>query len=211
MKINATFEIEMEKYKVAWSDFPWTDKKSYAAWLAQTYYYARHTTRIISFAGSLFNFEQQDIHNRFVDHTNEEKNHDRLLEADLKQIGYKVSDFSELSSTAAMYQTQYYIAQHVSPMALFGYFLSLEGLAVTCCKSAVETLDKATPGCKFATFLRVHAHEDGDHVREALDFTGKASPADLELIRMNLCRTSEFYRSMLSQCNQLAASSTKAA
>src|SRR4051812_4908445 len=103
MSLNSAFETEMELYKSAWAKFPWLDKNSYAAWLAQTYYYARHTTRIISFAGSLFKFDQQTIHNRFLDHSSEEKNHDRLLEADLKHLGYKVSDFPELSSTASLY------------------------------------------------------------------------------------------------------------
>ena len=210
MDLVSLYEEQMSKYQKNWDQFPWTDSNAYTAWLAQTYYYARHTTRIISFAGSLFPFGDQETHNRFLEHASEEKNHDRLLMSDLRHFGHKPEDFKELTATANLYQTQYYWAMIESPMALFGYFLSLEGLAVTCCKTAVDKLEKVKPGCKYATFLRVHAHDDVEHIKVAMDFAKAAEPKDLDMIKNNLVRTTDNYCQMLNSCKE-AASKSKAA
>ena len=37
-----------------WGLFPWTERAAYVGWLAQTYYYVRHSTRLLAAAAARF-------------------------------------------------------------------------------------------------------------------------------------------------------------
>jgi len=152
-----------EKFKAA----PWEDKNFYAQWLAQTTFFTRHTTRLLSLAGAHCPREYQALHNRFLEHAGEEKGHENLTLLDLKCVGEKIDSFHELPSTQSLYQTQYYWIEHKSPMAFFGFILALECLAD---KHGHMLVDRAQGayGPKGVHFLRVHAEEDVDHSNEAI-------------------------------------------
>ena len=48
--------------------FPWEERAAYADWLAQTYYYVRHTTRLIASAAARFPIDERgnSLHHRFA-------------------------------------------------------------------------------------------------------------------------------------------------
>ena len=81
----------------------WEDKQVYGNWLAQTYYYTRHTTRMLSLAGSYFYEDEQKLHERFLTHAGEEMNHELISLGDLKKLGFTLKDFPELPSTRSFY------------------------------------------------------------------------------------------------------------
>lgn len=202
MDIKSAYESQMNKYKSIWFNYPWANKSAYGAWLGQSYFYVRHTTRLISYAGSFFSFNHNDIHNRFLAHAAEEKNHDKLIISDLRNLNIEQNKYKECTPVAALYQTQYYLAEHVSPMALFGYFISLEGLAVLGCKMAAEKIENAYPKNKFTSFLRVHAADDIEHVREAIEIANNVSEREKELIIENMARSTDMYCDLLNHCRQ---------
>lgn len=210
MILRKTFEEDMAFYKTEWASFPWHDTNAYAAWLCQSYYYCAHTTRIISFAGSLFPFNKQELHNRFLDHASEEKNHEQLVIKDLKGLGQSLAHSHEYPETAALYQSQYYWAQHVNPISLYGYFLSLEGLAVNCGKIGEELVKKSHPK-NTSNFLRVHANDDVEHLEEAFSKLKNITPIEEKWIVQNMKNTTQFYISMLAKARTAKGKKTQAA
>ena len=181
------------------NQFPWENRDAYCNWLGQTYYYVNSSTRILGMAGCLFDFSKQNLHNRFIDHAKEERGHEKLLTNDLKFFGKSIADFPELPETAAFYQSQYYWIQHVSPVSLFGYIFTLEGLAVECGKKAFETVCNSH-GKKAGSFLMVHSNEDIAHIESAVTEASKLGSADVDLISKNMRVSAGLYSQMLTTC-----------
>jgi pyrroloquinoline quinone (PQQ) biosynthesis protein C len=145
----------------------WSDKRVYAAYCSQLYYYVRQSTRVIALAAGRLSLEDQKAHERFAKHIQEEKNHELLALRDCQALGYDVHDFPELESTRAFYRMQFYNAIAVTPWAFLGYTLVLEGLAVKKAMDLHRTVTKHH-GPKCGSFLKVHGEEDEDHFPEAL-------------------------------------------
>lgn len=190
--------LEIEKSKSIFLNQPWDDLDFYAEWLAQTYFYAVHTTRIISLAGSLFNLEQNDFHQRFMEHTKEEKNHDLILINDLKSLGKELTQFSPFVSSISLYQTQYYNIQHVSPLSVYGYFLYLEGLANKLGDMLYEKLKKSHPKNSI-NYVKIHATEDKHHIEEHFNILNKCPNNEVNNILSNIKKTSGLYQFMMKQ------------
>ncbi len=195
---------ELLKYsKQQMESFPWEDKQAYSAWISQTYYFARHTTRLLALAGARTEFSAPDFHNRFLAHSGEEKGHDKLLVNDLKTLGSKMEDWPEMPGTCALYQTQYYYIEHESPMAFFGYILGLEALAAYFGNDINARVEKAW-GKKAAHFVRVHAEEDVGHTDEALTKIASLPPHHQATVIQNLKQTLSYYDQMLNECKAMA-------
>ena len=145
----------------------WQDKKIYGNFIAQSFYYVRNSTRILALAAARFSLKQNEAHQRFLKHISEENHHERLLENDLKALGYSIEQFPEQSAIRAFYQIQYYLIEHRDPMAVMGFILALEGLAVEKGVWLSEKI-KEFHGPKCGTFMKVHAAEDVDHLQSAL-------------------------------------------
>jgi thiaminase len=92
----------------ATDQFPWEERAAYADWLAQTYYYVRHTTRLIACAAARFPLDERgnSLHHRFATHMGEEKKHEQLAVHDLRQIGAAIEDLPEHASTRMFYESQ---------------------------------------------------------------------------------------------------------
>ncbi|MGE9743938.1 iron-containing redox enzyme family protein [Bdellovibrio bacteriovorus] len=183
--------------------FPWEDKNAYSAWVSQTFYFARHTTRLLAMAGARTPFGAPEFHNRFLAHCAEEKGHDKLLVNDLKTLGSKMDEWPEMPGTCALYQTQYYYIEHHSPMAFFGYILGLEALAAHFGDYMNKRIEKAW-GPKAAHFIRVHAEEDVGHTEEALTKIASLSPDDQVVVMQNLRQTLSYYDQMLNECREIS-------
>src|SRR5688572_20045967 len=111
--------------------FPWSSRYAYGDWLAQTYYYVRHSTRLLAAAAARFPFDDRGsaLHYRFAAHIIEEKRHEELALHDLKRLGLRLDQFEERHSTRMFYEPQYYKIEQQAPSVLFGYIVPLEAIA----------------------------------------------------------------------------------
>lgn len=198
-KLNRALETSIAKSMASYESMPWDNKVFYANYMAQTFYYVRHSTRILALSAGRLDYEhQQQIHLRFLKHLGEEANHEKLALNDLKFLGYKIDDFSELNSTRFFYEPQYYKIEHQHPMALMGYILFLEVLAFNVCPPLSRKLHDLY-GKKSATFLFVHGEEDPHHVSEAKKLLESLDPVALKFITENLIQSSYAFDMMMKE------------
>jgi thiaminase len=181
---------------------PWQDKAVYGAFLAQTYYYVSHSTRLLALAASRFKFSEEKLHRRFVKHATEEMSHEILALRDLEKLGFALDQYPEFPSTRAFYQTQYYMIEHVSPWTFWGYVLMLEGLALTKGPWLFDQI-KQHHGEEPASFVKVHAAEDVGHMAEAEKAIQSLPDRERPLVIEQIENSSFYYRSMLEQCSRV--------
>lgn len=165
----------------------------YEKWLAQTFFFVRHSTSLLGYA--LPHLKCPEIRYRFETHIAEEKKHELLIVKDLKNLGKKIEDFKENSLTSAFYHSQFYRIHFESGTSLLGYILFLEALACTWGKQLYATNKQ-----KFSlsvSFLKVHAEEDPDHVKEALAQLELLDEKQLVEIKNNLEFSNDIYKRMI--------------
>lgn len=180
--------------------FPWESQQAYAGWLAQTYFYVRHSTRLLAAAAARFGLDSRSnaLHVRFGAHIGEERSHEKLVLHDLAQLGVAADSLRELNSTRMFYETQYYKIEHVDPCAVYGYILMLEATGPVCGDAIVERVTRAF-GPRCASFLKLHAAEDVDHVQRALDMVGQLDKSTHQTVLQNLHQSGQAYRLMLRE------------
>ena len=88
--------------------FPLEDPQCYGNYLAQTFYYVSHSTRLLAFAAGLMTREQEPHFRRFIRHISEESAHEVLAEKDLHDLNLTPNDFLQLPETRSLWETQYY-------------------------------------------------------------------------------------------------------
>lgn len=147
----------------------WEDPGIYAIWLAQTYYYVRHATRVLAFAAAHCSFEDEAMHQKCLLGIMEEKGHEVLVIRDLRSLGYSISQFQEFTATSAYYQTLYRNITTDGPVALIGYFVPLEGLAAIGLSKVMGIVTEKY-GAKGTNFLQMHCKVDEGHFATGLDF-----------------------------------------
>jgi len=179
--------------------YPWTDRDKYANWLAQTYWYVRHSTRLLCAAAARFGFDDagEALHLRFGAHVSEEKRHELLALHDLKGLGQTLEAYPERALTRAFYETQYAKIERDGPGALLGYILLLEGLAI---ERGTWMVEQITPvfGNGVVSFLKVHAGDDPEHVQKALKVLDLLPENEQLSAKQNLLHTTALYRAMLA-------------
>ncbi len=167
--------------------YPWEDARAYGDWLAQTYFYVRHSTRLLALAASRFPCDEQGeaLHQRFGAHMGEEKRHDLLALHDLKAVGASLATLPERHSARALYEPQYFKVEHQGPFVLFGYILVLEGLSIERGKHILQRVE-AVHGRAAGTFVRLHAEDDPDHIQKAFSALEGVDEATRALITQNI-------------------------
>ncbi len=189
-----TLEHCVEQLGSALRAFPWQEQSAYADWLTQTYFYVRHSTRLL--AASAARFKQDEagdaLHHRFTKHMSEEKRHERLALHDLRQLGLSTEGIVERNSTRLFYECQYYKVEHVDPTALFGYILALEAMSATHGPWVYGVVSKAH-GPSAATFLKLHAQDDEHHTKEALSMLERLSASSRLEVEGNLEQSTYAY------------------
>jgi hypothetical protein len=176
--VFARMEKAISNISVVADTLDWKNPVLYANWLAQSYLYVRWTTRQLALASSRTKPGEEDhLHWRFIEEAKEEKKHEVLVEIDIKNLGYKISDFPELPHTSFFYQTLTYMIERENPISILGYALTLEGYAATK-GSAVYDKIRALHGEKNTGFLKLHCEVDQDHFANALPYL-KSCPVDL--------------------------------
>lgn len=189
------FKAEIETVREVMLRLPWEDAHFYASYLTQTYYFVRHSTRLLAMASAYAKFDQDALHRRFGSHIAEEKGHDLIALADLKKLGFLELE-EELPATRNLYEGQYYKIQKLDSAALLGYILALEGVASSVCPLFIERIYQAY-GKQCALFLKLHVEEDPDHVDKAFEQV-EALPATLrQLVEENLVQSFRNYVSFL--------------
>jgi hypothetical protein len=190
------YQMSVDQMSLGIRSYSWEDKRSYAEFLAQTYYYICHSTRLLAASAARFSQADQHLHKRFLKHTDEENSHELLALRDLQKLGYKLSDFPELAQTKTLYEIQYYKIEHCDPAALMGYILALETMAGNDFKWLKEKLI-GLYGKECVKFVQVHADEDPDHIEKALDVIEKLEHHRLAAIDINIEQTAICYNDML--------------
>ncbi len=183
------------------SKIDWSKKEVYANYLAQTYYYVSHSTRLLAAAASRFNQEDAGFHRRFLKHCQEETSHEILAKNDLESLGFDLLSFPELAETRMFYEPQYFKIEHKDPIALLGYILPLEIIACTECPKLFKRVKDAW-GVKCASFLKVHGEEDPDHVDKALELLNLISSQRLKLVEENFRQTVKSFSLLLLACEE---------
>lgn len=207
-KVKTALEEAIVKMVEAAEAFPWSNKQAYADLIVQTYFYSRHTTRILGLAGVHFPFDQTQLHYRFLRHAAEETGHENIALKDIKTLGFKLEQFVESPATMALYQTQYYWIQHVEPASIYGYILALEGFAARHCRTMYETC-KAAHGEGASLFWKIHSEDDPDHLEKALAHVAQLSESTLKNVYVNLVQTAAYYAEIYNEIRLRHAGKTK--
>jgi len=203
--MKATLDAAVSVMDAAGRRFPWTDRAAYAGWLAQTYYYVRHSTRLLAAAAARFPHTRagDTLHHRFGAHMGEEKRHELLCVRDIQALGETLDNLPEHATTRMFYEPQYYKVEYQAPSVLLGYILPLEVIAPLSGALVIEQLI-AVHGPKCANFLKVHAQEDVAHVGRALALVETLPHHERELIVENMKQTAVAYAAMLDAIVQHA-------
>jgi thiaminase len=188
-------------------DFPWDSKLAYAEFLAQTYYYIRHSTRLLAASAARFSQEDQAMHKRFMKHSDEENSHELLAVRDLQKLGYKMADFRELPQTRSFYEVQYCKIEHCDPAALLGYILALEVTATSL--APIQKKLSGLYGKECVKLIQVHSDEDPDHVEKALQSISALGEQRVNDIEINIEQSAILYAAMIEAVKAKALMMTK--
>ncbi len=191
---NAADEI----FKV-YEQIDFTRKDVYACWLGQSYYYVYHTVHTLKHAVDACTKEhQQSLREQFLEGIKEEKGHEKMIENDLKALGYKVEDFPETLGARNLYQSCLHQIVYWGPEAIIGDSLALEGLACNKLPMLHEQLNKLY-GSSACSFLREHCILDVEHYNHSLDWLKQCPEETLWIIRKGIHRVTELYIEMLKE------------
>jgi len=199
--MKKTYLNKLNETELLINSLPWKDQSFYAQFLAQTYYFVCHSTRLLARSISHFGVDRDNLYRRFATHLKEENYHEKIAVLDLKALGYSPSDFEELSITKAFWESQYYKIDQSKGTSLLGYILYLEAIPVNCFKEVYGSFpDKAS------RFLKLHMEEDPKHLEEAMQMISGQKIEDQEQIWANYCKTAEIYQLMLVKIAEISKS-----
>lgn len=198
MSFRSQYEKSVGSLTKHMMEFPWENKEKYAGFLAQTYYYTRHSTKLLTLSASRFAFEDYDLHRRFIVHAQEERGHEFMCQKDMQFLGFDISQFPESTATAAFWQRQYFLIEHVDPICFLGYVLCLEGLSAKGAGPAKQQVIKHHDE-KTTLFLRAHSDEDPDHIDKAFKALDSLTPERTALVQENLVQSCELYCQMMDE------------
>ena len=186
------------------NEFPWAERSAYCDWLAQTYHYVHHSTRLLAAAAARFptNERGDALHYRFAAHMREEQKHERLCIHDLRVLGSSVAEFRERPTTRMFYEPQYFKIEHRDPTALLGYILVLEVLGAAGDGRTLMATVAEAHGAKSLSFVKLHCEEDPDHVDKAFAIVEGCTTAQIELVEENAWQTAHAYAAMLGEIRE---------
>jgi len=171
---------------------PWEDEEFVANYFAQTYYFVKHSEKLLALCISRLDDER--LIKRFKEHMAEENAHEKLALADLKKLGKNIEDYPEHPLTCSLYETQYYKVEHKHPLVLMGYILYLETIASQFGITALDRI-KDIYGIE-SSFLKVHGEEDIEHVEKARELV-LSLPQELQIMIEKNYKQSEFVYAQL--------------
>lgn len=195
-EIRNTYQAHMPAMERSSSSFPWADKEMYARWLAQTHAYVAHTTRLTALAAARLPPQANELHSHMLAHAAEEAGHDQLLLDDLRALGRSIDEFRPLPVTDAFWQAVYFQIDHLTPWAIFGRVIPLEGMAAYLGAACVKAVESAH-GRGTATFLGAHADADPGHLERAFGVVARVTPEEGRVICDGMRMTFALYQLIL--------------
>lgn len=198
--MNPEFQKTIEKTIQICISSPWKEPAFYRQYLAQTYYYTSHSTRLLALAAARTGLDQKNYYSRAIKHISEENGHENLALLDLRNLGGRIENHPELPITKALWQPQYYLTDRVST-SLLGYILSLEWLAVAAFSKILPSVQVAY-GDKAANFIRVHSQDDVEHIKECLEQIHELDEQAHQLVKANFDQTCYFFENMILASQQ---------
>lgn len=199
--IRHAYNRQFSSTKELLEDFHWEDKICYTNWLIQTYHYVKHTTRLTALCAAKLPLHLNHLHQHLLVHASqEEEAHEQLILNDLKELDFKflkVIDDLEFTITQAFYKTLYYEIDNVSPLAIFGRIIPLEGLAATLGAIITSKVSKGN------SFIGTHADADPHHVERAFAAVKDVSIEEARIIEKNINFTFEIYNAILNKISDL--------
>ncbi len=197
-KLEIKIEKCIRRMEEACLQIPLENRFSYSQWLAQTYFYVQHATRVLAKASYRCDFENEELHKKLLQGINEEKNHEVLATNDLAFLDARISQFKEFCETSAYYQTLYHLIDTKGPFVLLGYFVTLEGLGAIGSQKIYDRIVGAH-GEKASSFIKVHARLDASHYTEALHYLSKLSERHLEIVEYGIEISTDLYCNLVSR------------
>lgn len=177
--------------------FPWTTRRTYAAWLAQTYFYVRRVSHVLAAAAARTPLDDHRLHEHFLRGINEEKGHEALAIQDIEDLGFSIDQFSEHPLTTAYYQTLFHMIETAGSSAILGYFFVLEGVAGVRGKVLYDAVMEAYQG-RAGAFLREHVILDAEHYPKALALLNSLSDAQAIVVLESAKLAGPLYRYMVA-------------
>jgi hypothetical protein len=194
--VIATIDQQVQAIHKQLMSYPWHHRKAYANWLAQTYYYVRRVTHVLSAAASRTSIDEPVLHRHFLRGITEEVDHDLLATNDLRELGFDVAQLPEHPLTKAYYQTLFYMIDRAGPAAILGYFFVLEGLTGGNGEDLYKLVSDAHGG-KAVSFLKEHIVLDADHYPQALALMKTLDEVHLPIIKASAELGGPLYRYMV--------------
>lgn len=151
------------------------DRVQFAANLRFVYHIIRASETLLRLASQL---ATGDLQAYYKAHLAEESGHDEWLFRDLQEAGEAVFPIPE--SAIELAGAQYFYLLHVSPAALLGYMVLLEGFPMT--MDRVEELE-ILHGTALCRTLRYHAEHDVEHFADLAAVVDAQPDAQKAVIR----------------------------
>lgn len=74
--MNKNYQKQLNNTELLINSLPWADENFYSNYLAQTYYFVCHSTRLLARSISHFGVDRDMLYKRFVAHLKEENYHE---------------------------------------------------------------------------------------------------------------------------------------
>lgn len=187
--------------------YDWADKAFYTAWVGQIYHFLCESTRMIPFAASQFRVEDEELFNRCIEHSMEERGHHMMAINDLKVLGSRLQDHEVLWPTEQLFSYPYHLTEKVDPIAIFGISAYMEGIAVEVGNEVTETVVEAF-GKKAATFLLSHVQDDENHIEEAFGALKTCPESRLPVVMRSFLGANQNFLDMLKQVHAISRQAT---
>ncbi|WP_346838046.1 iron-containing redox enzyme family protein [Microbulbifer sp. SAOS-129_SWC] len=175
----------------------WRNRNFYRSWLAQTYYYTSHSTRLLEFCE--FYASDAEAAQRYREHRQEENGHERIALSDLRRLDADIVHYGEQLSTRTFYWEQYEVIRKYGDRPFLGYVLMLEILARDHGPYIFNEV-RAAYGDRSANFLKIHVEEDVDHVNSAIRLLETFTDSEKSKVLENFNWSINAYKAILDEC-----------
>lgn len=194
-QLKTKLEKSVKALTEAAVDQPWETKEWYAEYLAQTFYYITHTTKLLKFAAD--HAKNPELKECLMHHVSEENGHEHWAAKDLKNLGYDLKQFAESKLTADLYGRIYDGIKKHGPAPIIGYAMALEGMSANACPKVAPILIKKY-GEKCSTFIKNHAVIDQEHAKEGVNILAFFNEKEMEIIAEYIDLSTKAYTEFLN-------------
>ena len=196
--IRKAFEQKINEISEMIDKYPFEDAKACHRYFSQQYYIIQNATRYEAIGASLLPLDYKDEFRHRILHLTGEFNHDDLIIADLKELGFDHLD-KMIPATRALVSCIYFELQSKGADALFGISLLLEGLSTRQCDKVAKRMQKTFDF--YPKYLEIHHEADAEHYPETMKLVESYTSERQQVILSNLELSAFLYKSILRECS----------